>query len=233
MSIGDFISSFFPTVHNDGDEKPADDAPAEEAAAEEPEEEEPEDAHPAIREECTARPECAPMKHHFEHCQEKINEGKGHKGEDCVEEMCKSSSLATFEPRSLRLTRMVALQSTSCTAPKPVLHRKSSPSSSNEGHQHVSPTRRQNIVLLSSNASHRRPLLPPRSCVPTSRTYSYRTSSQGHVVPIWDIPHRSIHISTFCSVRGVHLYYSQIATTARPHPVNVLSAPGAAAHRQE
>ncbi|KAJ7050317.1 Non-heme 11 kDa protein of cytochrome bc1 complex [Mycena amicta] len=89
MSIGDFLSSFFTTVHNEADEKPADDAPADEASTEQPEEEEPEpeDAHPAIREECLASKDCAPMKHHFDKCQEKVQAGKGHKGEDCVEEM--------------------------------------------------------------------------------------------------------------------------------------------------
>ncbi|KAJ6493500.1 Non-heme 11 kDa protein of cytochrome bc1 complex [Mycena vulgaris] len=93
--IGSFISSFFPTTYADAAEEkpaPAEDASAEEPSAEEPkeeeaEEEEPEDAHPAIRAECEARPECAPMKHHFEKCQAKVQAGEGFKGEECVEEL--------------------------------------------------------------------------------------------------------------------------------------------------
>ncbi|KAJ7688820.1 ubiquinol-cytochrome C reductase hinge domain-containing protein [Mycena rosella] len=94
--IGSFLSSFLPTIHADSpEEKPATEteAPAEDASAEEPkeeeaeEEEEPEDPHPAIRAECEARAECAPMKHHFEKCQEKVQAGQGFKGEECVEEM--------------------------------------------------------------------------------------------------------------------------------------------------
>lgn len=38
--------------------------------------------------ECADSKDCANLKHHFEHCQEKVNAGKGHKGEDCVEELC-------------------------------------------------------------------------------------------------------------------------------------------------
>ncbi|KAJ7107799.1 ubiquinol-cytochrome C reductase hinge domain-containing protein [Mycena epipterygia] len=98
--IGSFFSSLFPTTHADAEEeKPAaNDAPSEDASEEAPseddapkeeaeEEEEPEDAHPAIRAECEARPECAPMKHHFEKCQEKVQAGQGFKGEECVEEL--------------------------------------------------------------------------------------------------------------------------------------------------
>ncbi|KIO30396.1 hypothetical protein M407DRAFT_5617 [Tulasnella calospora MUT 4182] len=60
----------------------------EEAPAEEEEEEEPEDALPAIREECKASKNCVQLTKHFEHCEEKVNAGKGFKGEDCVEELC-------------------------------------------------------------------------------------------------------------------------------------------------
>ncbi|CAK5281905.1 unnamed protein product [Mycena citricolor] len=89
--IGSFITSLFTPTHADSEEKPEAAAPAEEAKEEaEEEEEEPEDAHPAIREACMSRPECAPAKHHFEKCQEKVQAGEGFKGEDCVEEMCKS-----------------------------------------------------------------------------------------------------------------------------------------------
>jgi len=59
----------------------------EEAEEEEEEEEEPEDEYPAIREQCAESKECINLKHHFEHCSEKVNAGKGHKGEDCVEEL--------------------------------------------------------------------------------------------------------------------------------------------------
>jgi hypothetical protein len=46
--------------------------------------------HPKIRIDCEALPACAPMKHHFEKCQEKVNAGVGYKGEDCVDETCVS-----------------------------------------------------------------------------------------------------------------------------------------------
>ncbi|KAJ7448695.1 Non-heme 11 kDa protein of cytochrome bc1 complex [Mycena galericulata] len=101
MALGSFISSLLPTTHADSEEeKPADNGNAKEDASgneeggeeeapkeEEAEEEEPEDAHPGIRAACEARAECAPLKHHFEKCQEKVQSGQGFKGEDCVEEM--------------------------------------------------------------------------------------------------------------------------------------------------
>jgi len=59
--------------------------PAEEE--EEEEEDEPEDPQPVLREECQNSAKCTPLKQHFEHCQEKIHNGQGYKGEDCVEEM--------------------------------------------------------------------------------------------------------------------------------------------------
>lgn len=34
-----------------------------------------------------AESKCVKYKHHFDHCQERVQEGKGQKGEDCVEEM--------------------------------------------------------------------------------------------------------------------------------------------------
>merc|ERR1712014_17882 len=49
---------------------------------EEEEEEEPEDIYPEIREKCAESKECINLKHHFEHCSEKVQAGKGHKGED-------------------------------------------------------------------------------------------------------------------------------------------------------
>jgi hypothetical protein len=42
---------------------------------------------PIFREQCQNSAKCAPLKHHFEHCQEKVQGGQGSKGEDCVEEM--------------------------------------------------------------------------------------------------------------------------------------------------
>ncbi|KAM6493578.1 Non-heme 11 kDa protein of cytochrome bc1 complex [Amanita muscaria] len=83
-SITSFFSSFFPTVHADA---PEDKEEVENKTEEAEEEEEPEDIHPAIREECQASAKCAALTKHFEHCQEKVQEGKGFKGEDCVEEL--------------------------------------------------------------------------------------------------------------------------------------------------
>ncbi|KAJ7123934.1 Non-heme 11 kDa protein of cytochrome bc1 complex [Mycena crocata] len=92
--LGSFFSSLFPTTHADSEEeKPATEAPATDAGEDAPkeaeaeEEEEPEDVHPGIRAECEATPNCAPLKHHFDKCQEKVQNGEGFKGEDCVEEM--------------------------------------------------------------------------------------------------------------------------------------------------
>ncbi|KAJ7237025.1 hypothetical protein B0H12DRAFT_1026541 [Mycena haematopus] len=110
--IGSFLSSFFPTTHADSaEEKPASDTeqPAEDASAEEPpkeekedeaeEEEEPEDEHPKIRAECESSPACAPLKHHFEKCQEKVQAGQGYKGEDCVDEIMMHCSEACAAPK--------------------------------------------------------------------------------------------------------------------------------------
>ncbi|KAK6995786.1 hypothetical protein R3P38DRAFT_3075021 [Favolaschia claudopus] len=104
--IGSFISSFFSTTYADAEEeKPADtneqaDANAEETPKEEEaEEEEPEDEHPKIREECQSSPSCAPLKHHFEKCEEKVRSGKGMKGEDCVEEIMMHCSEACAAPK--------------------------------------------------------------------------------------------------------------------------------------
>ncbi|KAJ6517665.1 hypothetical protein DFH09DRAFT_940287 [Mycena vulgaris] len=95
--IGLFISSLFPTTHADAaEEKPALAEDPSEPSAEEPreeaEEEEPEDSHPAIRAEYEARRDCAPMKHDFEKCQEKVQAGEGFKGEECVEKLCVPST---------------------------------------------------------------------------------------------------------------------------------------------
>ncbi|KAF5357434.1 hypothetical protein D9757_008421 [Collybiopsis confluens] len=117
-SITSFFSSFLPTIQADAaaEDKPAEEKPTEdepqakseaESSEEEPaekaekaeeaeEEEEPEDEHSAIREECKNTEKCAPLVKHFEHCQEKVEGGKGFKGEDCVEEMCKSDLYPAF-----------------------------------------------------------------------------------------------------------------------------------------
>jgi len=73
---------------SDDSEKKDDEGKEEEPEEEEEEEEdEPEDLQPVLREECQNSAKCGPLKHHFEHCQEKIQNGQGYKGEDCVEEM--------------------------------------------------------------------------------------------------------------------------------------------------
>jgi len=75
------------------DEKEEDDSEKKEGGEEkeeeeeEEEEDEPEDLQPVFREECQSSAKCAPLKQHFEHCQEKVQNGQGFKGEDCVEEM--------------------------------------------------------------------------------------------------------------------------------------------------
>ncbi|KAL2059370.1 hypothetical protein ABVK25_000663 [Lepraria finkii] len=61
---------------------------------EEEEEEEPEDPKPKLEEDCAKSAQCAPAKHHYEDCAERVtkqHENPDHKGpkEDCVEE-CES-----------------------------------------------------------------------------------------------------------------------------------------------
>lgn len=84
-TLSSFISSFFPTSYAETEEKPAQEEG--EAQAEEAEEEEPEDILPELREECKAAPTCAGFDKHFQHCTEKVTNGEGFKGEDCVEEL--------------------------------------------------------------------------------------------------------------------------------------------------
>ncbi|KKZ66134.1 hypothetical protein EMCG_01170 [[Emmonsia] crescens] len=72
---------------------PADDA--EEKEEEEEEEEEPEDIKPKLEEECANSSKCAPAKHHFDECVERVtrhSEDPDFKGphEDCVEEWAMS-----------------------------------------------------------------------------------------------------------------------------------------------
>ncbi|WWC73206.1 uncharacterized protein I206_107172 [Kwoniella pini CBS 10737] len=89
--FSNFVSFFVPTAHAEApeeSEEPAEegsDEPEEKEEEEEEEEEEPEDPAPAIREECEQKT-CAEHVHHFKHCQEKVEAGKGFPGEDCVEE---------------------------------------------------------------------------------------------------------------------------------------------------
>ncbi|KAF9478009.1 hypothetical protein BDN70DRAFT_880546 [Pholiota conissans] len=83
-SIASFFSSFVSsTTHADSEKSAAD---AEVTVVEEVEEEEPEDIQPIIRDECKQSAKCAALTKHFEHCQEKVENGQGFKGEDCVEE---------------------------------------------------------------------------------------------------------------------------------------------------
>ncbi|KAF9778905.1 Non-heme 11 kDa protein of cytochrome bc1 complex [Thelephora terrestris] len=93
MTLTSFVSSLFSTVYADApaEEQKAEETPeaseeATEQTVEEEEEPEPEDLQPLIREECQNGPQCAPSTKHYLHCQEKVNSGKGYKGEDCVEE---------------------------------------------------------------------------------------------------------------------------------------------------
>lgn len=84
---------------DDGDDKPEepedesaeDSEEAEPEEEEEEEEEEAEDQKPAIVEECESTKACAPLKHHFDECQERVQNHSGDDGdehhENCVEEM--------------------------------------------------------------------------------------------------------------------------------------------------
>ncbi|CCM02060.1 uncharacterized protein FIBRA_04136 [Fibroporia radiculosa] len=95
MSLSSFLSSFLPVAYADApaeaEEPKEEEAPAEESAEEpaeeEQEEEEPEDIMPALREECEQSAKCVAATKHFQHCEEKVNAGKGYKGEDCIEEL--------------------------------------------------------------------------------------------------------------------------------------------------
>ncbi|CEO60223.1 Putative Ubiquinol-cytochrome c reductase complex 17 kd protein (AFU_orthologue; AFUA_4G11390) [Penicillium brasilianum] len=87
-------------------EESSEEAPEEEEAAEdeeeeeEEEEEEPEDIKPKLEEECANSAQCAPYKHHFEECVERVTrqqEDEDYKGpkEDCVEEFFHLTHCAT------------------------------------------------------------------------------------------------------------------------------------------
>ncbi|KAF8264861.1 ubiquinol-cytochrome C reductase hinge domain-containing protein [Lactarius quietus] len=92
MSLSSFFSSFVGTLYADAPEESevveAEPQEVEEVVAEvEVEEEEPEDIHPQLREEAQESTKCKAAAHHFFHCQEKVQSGKGFQHEDCVEEM--------------------------------------------------------------------------------------------------------------------------------------------------
>ncbi|KAI9858156.1 MAG: ubiquinol--cytochrome-c reductase subunit 6 [Trichoglossum hirsutum] len=76
---------------NEGAEDDAGEDGGEEEEEEE-EEEEPEDVKPKLEEECANSKQCAPYKHHFDECVERVTEAQEHAGdnkgphEDCVEE---------------------------------------------------------------------------------------------------------------------------------------------------
>ncbi|KAI4790058.1 Non-heme 11 kDa protein of cytochrome bc1 complex [Aureobasidium sp. EXF-8845] len=76
-----------------------DDEEEEEAEDEDDEEEdEPEDPKPKIEEECAKSAECAPHKHHYDHCVERVTkqqEENGKADEDCVEEFFHLAHCAT------------------------------------------------------------------------------------------------------------------------------------------
>ncbi|KAH9966320.1 hypothetical protein BGW80DRAFT_1342104 [Lactifluus volemus] len=88
-----FFSSLVKTIHADApEEQKVSDSDSQDgvpvnAEPEPEEEEEPEDIHPMLREEAQESSKCKASTHHFLHCQEKVQSGKGFKHEDCVEEI--------------------------------------------------------------------------------------------------------------------------------------------------
>ncbi|KAI9230610.1 MAG: ubiquinol-cytochrome C reductase hinge domain-containing protein [Piptocephalis tieghemiana] len=77
------LEAVLPTVYAEGPEEQETEVEATEEEEEEEEEEEPEDPTPAIREACAETPKCAPLKHHFDECSARVENGSK---EDCVEE---------------------------------------------------------------------------------------------------------------------------------------------------
>jgi len=82
---------------DDGEEEEGGDDEEEE---EEEEEEEPVDPKPQLEEECAHSAKCAPYKHHYDECVERVtaaSEDPDHKGpkEDCVEEFFHLTHCAT------------------------------------------------------------------------------------------------------------------------------------------
>ncbi|KAJ1032469.1 hypothetical protein NDA16_000493 [Ustilago loliicola] len=94
-SVSSFFSSLLPVAHaeeessddNESEEKESEEE-SEDAEEEEDEEDEdePEDPAPAIYEECEKSKACASLKHHFDECTKRVEEGKGFEGENCIEE---------------------------------------------------------------------------------------------------------------------------------------------------
>jgi len=71
---------------------------ASEEEEEEEEEEEPEDIKPKLEEECLKSAQCAPAKHHYDECAERVTkqqEENGKADEDCVEEFFHMMHCAT------------------------------------------------------------------------------------------------------------------------------------------
>ncbi|KAL2215838.1 ubiquinol-cytochrome C reductase hinge protein-domain-containing protein [Thermoascus aurantiacus ATCC 26904] len=85
----------------DNEEKPSEEPEqAEESEPEEEEEQEVEDVKPKLEEECANSSQCAPFKHHFDECVERVTrqqEDPNYKGpkEDCVEEFFHLQHCAT------------------------------------------------------------------------------------------------------------------------------------------
>ncbi|KAA8910239.1 ubiquinol-cytochrome c reductase subunit 6 [Sphaerosporella brunnea] len=101
MSLSSFIADLYSSltiteVHAEAppaepEAEEAEPTKEEEPEAEEEEVEEPEDPMPALLEECEKTKECAPAKHHYDECVERVTaaaEDPNSKGpkEDCVEE---------------------------------------------------------------------------------------------------------------------------------------------------
>ncbi|KAL4798654.1 ubiquinol-cytochrome C reductase hinge protein-domain-containing protein [Aspergillus venezuelensis] len=81
-------------------EDSAEDAPEESSEEEEKGEDEPEDIKPKLEEECANSAQCAPYKHHYDECVERVTsqqEDEDYKGpkEDCVEEFFHLAHCAT------------------------------------------------------------------------------------------------------------------------------------------
>ncbi|KAI0026180.1 ubiquinol-cytochrome C reductase hinge protein-domain-containing protein [Xylariomycetidae sp. FL0641] len=80
------------------EEEATDDGGEEEEAEEEEEEEEPEDPKEKLEEECKESKACAPAKHHYDECAERVTKAadEGNEaGEDCVEEFFHLAHCAT------------------------------------------------------------------------------------------------------------------------------------------
>lgn len=80
---------------------------------------------------CEKSKACAPLKHHFDECTKRVEEGKGFEGENCIEEFCKFSSILilhlSMDSHTVLTLSSVRLESKivhlahcaqECTAPK-------------------------------------------------------------------------------------------------------------------